>query len=74
MPAVVVVVLGTVAEIGFGERVASFVGPVWEQLERLVVALVPRRYQTRTRSCCPLARLVASRCWAVSIWLLLLGA
>jgi hypothetical protein len=29
---------------------------------RLVVALVARRYQMRTRSCCPLARLVAFRC------------
>lgn len=62
MRAVVAVVGTVVFELGFDERAASFVDPAWERPVRLVVALVARRYQMRTRSCCPLARLVASRC------------
>ena len=61
----VVAVLGTVVfelELGFDERAALCVDPAWERLARLVVALVRRRYQMRTRSCCPLPRLVSFRC------------
>ena len=65
----VVVVLGT-ADLGsgFGGRAASFVDPVVAWAGGLqLVALARRRYQMRTRTGCPPAKSVASRCWPVSM-------
>jgi len=59
------VVVGTAA-LGFDERAASFVGLVAELDSRLFDSLLART-PMRTRTGCPPAKSVASRCWPVSM-------